>query len=512
MGFPWIYRRMGCALGLAVLVSACATAPENAATVTRQPSTAPVRTVSNFSEALRCMDTLLWTHGKRDIYITSNGVPDDTGRLQGGTKEMLITAISRMSEQSSAFSFIDFEPTQDSVNALYWMLGVRPEFRAPSYYIRGAVTQLDENVVASAANAGVSLPQIDLSGTKDQTVSVISVDLSVGELVTRRIIPGVTASNSIAVMQSGQSGEAGGLIQKSGLSFSVSLSRSEGMHQALRTLIELSTIEVLGKLTHVPYWQCLGIAQTDPAYMGQARDWYDALSPQERIATAQRRLVADGYYGAAMDGIDSPATRQAISRWQADHDLIPTGRADFDLYYRMLGAPAKAGATPVQDAVTAPAPPPAGPSSAAAPDLILSTDRGPQPSYRVGETLVVQAQPSTDGFLYCYYADANGSVARIFPNRFQPDAFVEADRQVEIPPGPPQPFTIRVDTAGTQESIACAISPHEVGMGLPDRFKTQDLQPIPQAGLTDVLNAFAALPNTVVTSKQLAITVLPATR
>ncbi|MBX9634785.1 MAG: peptidoglycan-binding protein, partial [Magnetospirillum sp.] len=341
-------RALAVVLSMGLVTASCMTPPEKAM-VAKQPSTAPARTVSSFSEALRCMDDLLWTHGKRDIYITSNGIPDETGRLLGGTKEMVITSVSRMSDKSNAFSFVDFEPALDSVNALYWMVGVRPEFRAPSYYIRGAVTQLDENVLSEAANAGISLPKVDLSVSQDQIVSVISVDLSVGELTTRRILPGVTASNSIAVVQSGRGADAGGIINKAGLSF-----RSEGMHQALRTLVELSTIEVLGKLTRVPYWQCLGIEQTNPAFMSQSRDWFDEMSVAERQVYALRMLQADGYMPAS--GGDAAA---ALGRWQADHDLIASGRMDFDTYQRMLSSPTAKAMPQTKSAITAtPAPPP----------------------------------------------------------------------------------------------------------------------------------------------------------
>lgn len=498
----WMGR---CCLAMLVLAGAsCTTAPEKAL-VARQPSTAPARTVSSFSEALRCMDNLLWVHGKRDIYLTSNGVPDETGRLLGGTKEMLITSISRMSDKSGAFSFVDFEPALDSVNALYWMVGVRPEFRAPSYYIRGAVTQLDENVLAEAASAGISLPKLDLSVSKDQIVSVISVDLNVGELTTRRILPGITASNSIAVVQSGQGADAGGIINKAGLSFQVSLSRSEGMHQALRTLVELSTIEVLGKLTRVPYWQCLGIEQTNPTFMAQARDWFDDMPVDERAAYARRVLEADGYLQA---GTDAQAVAAALGRWQADHDVIASGRMDFDTYQRMLaGTPAKAMA-PARGAAAVGAESPA----ASAPlELTLSSTRGPQPALRTGEALVVLASPSADGFLYCYYADSAGQVSRIFPNRFQPDALVEGGRQVEIPPGPQPPFNIRMERPGVTEAIACVASPQEVGLALPEKFKAADLQVIPQARLEDVLAIYGGLPNATVISRRMPVKVLPAT-
>ncbi len=55
--------------------------------------TAPVRNIGNFSEALRCMDEMFLAHGKRDIYITTAGIPDATGLIAAGTKEMFFSAV-----------------------------------------------------------------------------------------------------------------------------------------------------------------------------------------------------------------------------------------------------------------------------------------------------------------------------------------------------------------------------------------------------------------------------------
>lgn len=499
-----------------LLLGACVTSGEQA-TVVQKPKTPAVRTVSNFSEALRCMDTLLWNHGKRDIFITSNGIPDATGKVAGGTKEMLITAVSRMSERSNAFRFVDFEPTLDDVNALYWMIGVQPSFRAPSYYIRGAITQLDDNVVSEAASAGISLPTVDLGISADQVMSVISVDLNVGELATRQIIPGLSASNSLAVVSSGKGADAGAVIGKAGLSFNVSLNKSEGLHQAVRTLVELSAIEALGKMTRVPYWQCLGIDHTNPAFAGQARDWFEAMAPSQRVAYVQRVLAAGGYYDGPDNGQVDDRTRDAIGRYQADHDLIATGRVDFDLYQRMLAEPAgqtgpgaprlqsvsNSGGEGLPRAASTP-------GAGGVPELVLSSDRGPQPRYRVGEALVVRVQPTANGFVYCYYQDAGGSVARIFPNRFQPDSFLQANQQVEVPPGAQKPFNLRMDRPGADETIACVVSPDEIGTRIPDRFKTADLQAIPGATLADVLASYGSIQGTSVRTRQMKVQVMPA--
>src|SRR5690348_3966131 len=410
-----------CCLALVLALMGCQPNPETAH-VAAQPQTAPVRTITSFNDALHCMDELFLAQGKKDIYITSAGIPDATGMVAAGTKEMLITAISKMSATSGAFRFVDYDPTQLDVQVLSELVGLRENFVAPNYYIRGAITQLDANVLSSAQSAGVSTPYWDLAVSRDQVVSVMSLDLNVGKLVTRQIIPGMSASNSIAVVRAGKGGEVGGVIGKAGVSISISLDRSEGFHQAVRNLVELSTIEAVGKLTRVPYWQCLQIDQTNPTYRTEAREWFDTMSPGERARFVRTNLASAGYVqggGGSTDQVD-PELSNAIARYQAEHDLIPSGRIDFDLYAGLLSAAARdkrqvaaAGALP---ASSAPVPGPLPASAAAAPSpppptVQVTTSQGGRPSFRVNDTLVVEARTSQDGFLYCYYQDSSGAVA-----------------------------------------------------------------------------------------------------
>lgn len=501
--------RPTCCLVLVLGLMACQPNPETAH-IAAQPQTPPVRTITSFNDALRCMDELFLAQGKKDIYITSAGIPDATGMVAAGTKEMLITAISRMSATSGAFRFVDYDPTQLDVQVLSELVGLRENFVAPNYYIRGAITQLDSNVLSSSASAGVSAPYLDLAVSRDQVVSVMSLDLNIGKLVTRQIIPGMSASNSIAIVRSGKGGDVGGVIGKAGLSISVSLDRSEGFHQAARNLVELSTIEAVGKLTRVPYWQCLQIDQTNPTYRAEAREWFDTMSQSERVRFVRTNLAGAGYVpGGASDQVD-PELNSAIARYQAEHDLVPNGRVDFDLYYGLLAASRSkqqvASAAPPPQAVP-PAPvasptssgPAAGPLRASAvaaaspppaPRVEISTSQGGHPSFRVNDTLVVEARTSQDGFLYCYYQDSAGAVARIFPNRFQPNAFVRGGSEVEIPPGAPKPFDIRFDKRNAREAVACVASPVEVGLKLPEQFKVKDLEPLPVSNLKDVVESF----------------------
>lgn len=487
------WTALGVVAAATLALGACQQNPETA-TLAVQPRTAPVRTITSFDEPLRCMDSMLWAQGKKDIYITSAGIPDATGQVWAGTKEMLITAISKMSARSSAFHFVDYDPTQIDVQALSELVGLRQGFVAPSYYIRGAITQLDSAVLSSQESAGLSLPYADLGVSRDQVASVVSVDLNLGQLATRQILPGMSSSNSMTIVSAGHGADAGGVIGKAGLTLSVSLDRSEGLHQAVRNLIELSTIEIVGKLTHVPYWQCLDADQTNPAFRTEARGWYDSMGPDQRARFAAASLARVGYWQGAFASADDPRLRQAIARFQASNDLVPNGRIDFDLYYRLLGTNATAANAPgrIEAAERSPEAPSAPARLAGSPQIILDTSHGPRPSFRVDEDFVLRALPQQDGFLYCYYQDASGDVSRIFPNRFQPDAFVHGGTQIDIPPGNPGPFQIRFDRPGSRETVACLASDLELGLTLPDALKTKDLEPLPVRSIDDVVSRLDA--------------------
>jgi hypothetical protein len=308
------------------------------------------------------------------------------------------------------------------------------------------------------------------------------------------------------VVQSGKGADVGGFIGKAGLSLSVSLDKSEGFHQAVRNLIELSTIEILGKLTRVPYWQCLSIESTNPNYRTEARGWFDTMGETERERVVSVALVRAGYLRDEGNG-PNPGLSEAVARYQAENDLVPNGRVDFDLYYRLLASDGRrptakpVAASPANAAVT-PALPPTEP-----PRLVVSTPRGPRPSYRVGETMVVSVQPTQDAYVYCFYKDSAGTVARIFPNRFQPDPLLRAGVQIEIPPAGTKSFALRFDNPGS-EAVACLGSDREVGLKLPDKLKAQDLEPLPVSGLDDVASLFRGIQGARVDDARLTVEVM----
>ncbi len=496
-------RKAGLAgAGLALLMLAgCATDPKEAIEIAK-PKTLPATNLTNFSESLRCMDDLLQSFGRRDIVVTSAGIPDATANVSAGTKDMLISAISRMSVKSGAFSFVDYDATQADVHDLQSLIGFTDDFVVPNYYIRGAITQLDEGVLDESQAAAIGIPEFQIGASRDQTVSVVSLDLNVGNLVNRQIIPGASAHNSIAVARKGLGGDLAGSISKLGLSFDVVLNKGEGMHQAVRTLVELSTIEVLGKLAEVPYWRCLQIEQTNPAVVEEAKDWYNEMPPEERVTFVQQALASEGFYHGTATGQRDGATREAIGRYQSDNGLIADGRITFQLYQSLIHEDLSLGRQPTL--TTAKAEPKGAEIRPNPIRLMLGSSSGP--THRANTALDLTAATTGDAYLYCYYQDAQNNVVRIFPNQFEPDPYVIGGRTVQIPSAGAG-FEIVPDRPGSRETIACLASEVEVGLRLPQNLKTADLTPLPVGSIEDVVDAYRRAGRQTVTAERLEIAV-----
>ncbi len=494
--------RVVAALGIAGLVG-CATPSARDTYVLAQPKTEATRTITSFSGALSCMDDLFVAHGVRGIRITSIGIPDATGQISVGTRDMLISAISQMTRRSGAFQYADWELDRNELNYLH----ERAEGQAsllPTYYVRGAITQLDQNIIDWRKGFGVAgadqsgIVEADAAYDTNQTASVVALDLNVGLVQSREILPGLTASNSLAVSRQGSGTEAGLTIKQVGAFFSVEMAQAEGMHYAVRTLIELGAVELLGKLAQVPYWDCLQIEGTNPAVMAEAANWYNDMKDAEKVLFVQRVLIGNGYLEGPASGRVDNATRAAIAAYQADQGMIATGRVGFDLYYSMLGSDRPLAAGPpktFQKAKLTPDPVADQMPRREPVILTLKSVRGPQPAFAPTETLQMSVGASKNAYLYCYYQDARGHVSRIFPNRFQPDPYISGGQLVEIP-GRDVPFEIRFDDPGSREEVACLGSDREVGLQLPMELKAGDLVPLPVATIDELITEFEKVDRT----------------
>lgn len=277
--------------GLAL--SACVTTTNTQeALAVADPKNMPVSMLTSMTPYLRCMDNLfLRNPPKREIRIYSKGLPPDHSQI-------VLTTLGEMTRESGAFTFQDFDPGLDKDNAdTYFDKTTGANFReavVPTHYIKLAMTHYDDTVIDNSGTLGVSLPTFGRIGlpaigfSKGQAVSVVAVDMALinyrnregrGDLISSNVIAfaraGTTANAAAQAVQhisqqvystgeyGGQpyynlaTGNVGGAYVLGGLNLSLRTEERESPSLAVRKVIQLSTLELMGRALEVPYQTCL---------------------------------------------------------------------------------------------------------------------------------------------------------------------------------------------------------------------------------------------------------------
>lgn len=321
-------------------LSACASVQPELAPVVAQPRTAPARNFTSFNDALRCVDTQLAKKRVGPVAISSTGIPDKTNGVKVGADEMLVNAINQLNRKSRAYVFID-QPIDPKDGQIYWLNPRDKTDREPRYYIRGAISQLDSSVVSDQADAVLDESLTPSRKLRRKTlgasrkVSVVTVDLHLVSYPDRTVLPGASVANSMMVIGDGFSAGTSGLIDMTALDLTIRINRVESLGQAVRNLVELGVIELLGRHAGVPYWQCLSHPDVKADRKGRVEKLETSRPDPARVSEAQRRLIALGYLSGPATGQLDRLTRRAIARFQADEKLIASGEVDYDLIKRL---------------------------------------------------------------------------------------------------------------------------------------------------------------------------------
>lgn len=509
------------ALATALLAAGCATpmnprqdaAYQGQAYAASRPVVRPTRSISNFTDSLSCMDHMLRTAELPTTLITSKQIPDFSGRVSVATKDMVITALSQMSRLSNAFRFVDYEvdiARQDTVQNLTTLMlnSNQVQLQRPALYLSGAVAFVDQNVLNNRFDVGTSASRLDTAYSQNRNANIIGLEMHLGDFRTRTLIPGLDSANEVVVGAGGQGLDLAGRISRYGVQFNVGRDYSLGTGAAIRTLVELAVIELIGKWAHVPYWQCLTLDQTHPDFQRLLRDWYDEGNPAVHAQLVRRSLLSRGYLRPehAQAAVGDPAMREALGRFQADAGMVVTGAVDFATYDRALrdfvalgpeGTLTRigwvtTGAEPVAVAAGTGGIAYGGTAPPRTLDMQVENIRSMRDTFEVGEQVFVSATVSRASYLACYYADARGLVMRLLPNSQSPAMWVSANHAVRVPDwmSPNPGFVMDAGQPGLEE-VGCFATDDD-GTRLPEALRGPALRPIPGLQtLADLDKAYA---------------------
>ncbi len=490
-------------IALALALTGCATQGALQEVRTNSnPADRAQRNITNFTPALRCMDDMMFARGTRDVSVMMEEFRDATQRVPVSARDMMTSAMSDMTRRSRGVRLSLFGSDQQNLSQLLQQAQKTNAFGVvPQYNIRGTISQFDDAISKTGGSVGISLVQ-SLFGVRaglETKFSAIGLDAAVVDTGSMTLIPGVSSKNTTVLAirdASAADGQAKLENPGIGLVFSFNTARSDGPAQAARNMVELATLELVGKLIRAPYWQCLGVPDSDKEVQREMDDWFLSMDETERVQFVKESLREKRYYDGAIDGTTDAAYLSALKAYRKALNLPEAGPLDlafFKLFITtttlrgpLAASPRKvvvaSAAAAASQATPEPAPVVEAASAVIAPALTIrqQTNAG-----KGTGALHLSVQVHAPGYMYCYSQDpVTRRIQRIFPNRFGKDPRVEPGRPVQLP-GQGR-FVLN-----PAAEIACLHAPREVYGDLPPPLRWGDFEDIRASRFEEIRDMFS---------------------
>lgn len=438
------------------------------------------RTVTNFNDQLRCMDQQFSTYGASASLIVED-LNDKTQKVPAGTTDMFISAMSQMTRRSQSIRTVAFSDDTKNITGYMLKAGSKESFQPeliPTYAIRGSITQFDDNLAKKTADAGVTIGIgqknfLGAGASKSSSINMVALDLAAVRARDFSIVPGVNARNSAAILQEGQGIDGEASYKKLGVNFMTSFSKSDGKTIAVRNLVELSAIELMGKLNKLPYWKCFNVPSSQPDVANEIEDWHYSMSGADKLQFYMRHFRTVGLLPEE-GPVPGPMLKEALRSYFKALNLPYDGK--FSL--KLMQAHFEADQEKILPAAFAHL------EEEKRNRLAVDVKLLP-PNARDKSIASFAIVSNTDAYTYCFLQDEKKAVLRVLPNPWQPSAVLRARQPV---PMPAAGFVVQSNPRFTQ-NLTCFATRNDIAAKLPSVLGGAGMAPI--NGAAD-MNAVAA--------------------
>ncbi len=342
-------RNMLVLLTSALLLLSCAAADPRNVDVQLE-KTAPEAKITSFSEALDDLGIMTEIYASGQLKIQSNPIGDNTGTAMstGGEIPRDITEMMKSSLNSIGGNivYIPYDPAFIQNQMVTGYSGFENKL-IPDVILTGGITEFDRGLETRGENTDASLGTeiekgvpswlpsknvgVKYGGADKAGLARISLDFNLIDFQTMSGISKMNTVNTMEVRKAVAGKELG--ISLFGQTFGLkgSIKKVQGRHAAVRLLVELSMIQIVGKHLVIPYWNLLGEdAHPDKVVMDALAKYYYSLNDATAVASVQEWLYLYGY-DVPQDGVIDASTQAALSELNQSFDAA-AGKVGLDTF------------------------------------------------------------------------------------------------------------------------------------------------------------------------------------
>ncbi|WP_320040542.1 hypothetical protein [uncultured Desulfobacter sp.] len=309
--YIWLIQ-MVCVIFISVTMSGCVSSPTKVDVQLKE--SAPEVKLTSYTEALIDLGLMTEIFDTGELKIQSDPIGDNTGTsgATGGEIPRDITEILK-SALNSIGGFIRYIPYDPAYIQNMNVTGYSDfsDKLIPEVVISGGITEFDRGletrgdgtdmgVDATFSNAPKFLPSgsvgVNYSDSGKQGLARITLDFNMLDFKTMAGIPRMNTINSMEVHKGLREKEFGITLFGPTFGSKGSIKKVQGRHAAVRVLVEVSMIQMVGKYLALPYWTLLGNdTSRDAVVVRQIKRYYHSVNAAEQIMAAQQWAYLYGH-------------------------------------------------------------------------------------------------------------------------------------------------------------------------------------------------------------------------
>ncbi len=324
-GFFKIRRGVGLCLLSAALVVLSSCAEMNPKNVDIQlEKSAPEVKITNYTQALSDLGLMSEIYDTGLMKVQSQDIADETGTsaTTGGEIQRNITEImkSTLNSIGGNIRFIEYNPSYIQNQMVSGYSGFENK-AIPDVVITGGITEFDRGLETRGDGTNLDV-EADFGGAPkwfpsetagasygDNTKTGkarITLDFNLKDFQTLAGIPRMSTTNSMEVYKGMREEEVGITLFGPTFGLKGSIKRVQGRHEAVRVLVQVSMLQMIGKYLALPYWRLMGDdASPDKTVLDSISETYHRMGREDRIGAVQQWLTLHGYDVSINNRMDS---------------------------------------------------------------------------------------------------------------------------------------------------------------------------------------------------------------
>lgn len=474
------------------LFTACGVNPQNVDVDLN--TTLPEVKVTVFNQAVRQLGKLNIIYGRGPLHVMSKPVFDRTGTSLP-TKGEIPQDISEMVKSTlngfgGEIFYIPYDP-EFMLNTAQTGYSTWGDKVLPNVILVGGITEFDRGLVTkeegfdiSGAAEELGIPMgLEFNDTRKSSLARVTLDFNLLDFETFTGVPFIQAVNSISVHKGLGVDILGFTVYGQTLGLRGNMKKVQGRHAAVRLLVQLSVIQVLGKYQNLPYWRILPNSEPDSVVLDAIREEFYSLEPADRIAKIQEFLYL---YNKDVDisGRLDTKTQNAINAIKSEYSLQSKQPVSEEIYLALFENMPLDIKTQVKRkqvnaminnyqtnlrALALSEVPPVG-------SLQVNTEKPivkelaqtlgevkvwtSKQAFEIGEPMEIFFEVTQPMFVRIVTVNSAGKMATLFPNPYQNDNFVKPGKTIRIPPiGSPVNLTVGAPIGVDKIRAAASLTP-----------------------------------------------------